>query len=74
MTPSAQVVADATIAAVHRRDHRHVGEAACHPHCVEEVYLGARLSAVCHDCGWTSAWSEPARAHAAVAEHLRLTA
>ena len=43
-------VATCTVDAVHRRDHHHVGEEACHPHRVEVVHLGRCAVAVCHDC------------------------
>jgi hypothetical protein len=43
-------VAACTVNAVHRRDHHHGGEAACHPHLIEVVHLGRRAVAVCHDC------------------------
>lgn len=43
-------VAACTVDAVHRRDHQHEGEEACHPHLVEVVHLGRRAVAVCHDC------------------------
>ncbi len=43
-------VATCTVAAVHRRDHDHQGEGACHPHLVEVVHLGRQAVAVCHDC------------------------
>jgi hypothetical protein len=45
------MVAASTVAAAHRRDHRHdrpVEE--CHPHRVEVVHLGHRAVAVCHCC------------------------
>ena len=43
-------VATCTVDAVHRRDHLHQGEGACHPHLVEVVHLGRQAVAVCHDC------------------------
>lgn len=43
-------VAACTVDAVHRRDHHHEGEEACHPHLIEVVHLGRRAVAVCHDC------------------------
>lgn len=43
-------VATCTVDAVHRRDHHHEGDQACHPHRVEVVHLGRRAVAVCHDC------------------------
>ena len=43
-------VAACTVDAVHRRDHHHGGEEACHPHLIEVVHLGRRAVAVCHDC------------------------
>lgn len=45
------MVAASTVAAAHRRDHRHDRTAEeCHPHCVEVVHLGHRAVAVCHCC------------------------
>ncbi len=44
-------VAACTVDAVHRRDHHHDDDEACHPHLVEVVHLGRRAVAVCHDCG-----------------------
>jgi len=43
-------VAACTVDAVHRRDHHHGAEEACHPHVIEVVHLGRRAVAVCHDC------------------------
>jgi hypothetical protein len=51
---SSDPVAACTVDAVHRRDHHHGGEEACHPHLVEVVHLGRRAVAVCHDCGLDS--------------------
>jgi hypothetical protein len=45
-------IVDATLAAVHRRDHTHNGEC-CHPHEIEVVRLGRSAIAVCHDCGYS---------------------
>jgi len=47
---SVDPVATCTVDAVHRRDHDHKGEEACHPHLIEIVHLGRRAVAVCHDC------------------------
>jgi hypothetical protein len=47
---STDPVAACTVDAVHRRDHQHDGEVACHPHRIEVVRLGHRAVAVCHDC------------------------
>jgi hypothetical protein len=49
-TQSDDPVAASTVDAVHRRDHHHRGDEACHPHLVEVVHLGRRAVAVCHDC------------------------
>ena len=43
-------VAACTVDAVHRRDHHHPDDQACHPHLIEVVHLGRRAVAVCHDC------------------------
>jgi hypothetical protein len=43
-------VAACTVDAVHRRDHDHAPDGACHPHLIEVVHLGRRAVAVCHDC------------------------
>jgi hypothetical protein len=43
-------VANCILDAVHRRDHHHRDEGACHPHLVEVVHLGRQAVAVCHDC------------------------
>ena len=44
-------VAACTMAAAHRRDHKHnLGADDCHPHVVEIVHLGRRAVTVCHDC------------------------
>jgi hypothetical protein len=52
-TPDASTdpVAACTVDAVHRRDHHHEGDEACHPHLIEVVHLGRRAVAVCHDRG-----------------------
>ena len=55
-TQSAGAVATCTVAAVHRRDHAHEGEDACHPHLIEVVNLGRRAVVVCHDCRRDSGW------------------
>jgi hypothetical protein len=49
-TQSNEQVAACTVDAVHRRDHHHAGEDACHPHLIEVVHLGRRAVVVCHDC------------------------
>ena len=46
----AALIAGATAAAVHRRDHHHGQAVSCHPHVVEVVHLGHRAVTVCHDC------------------------
>jgi hypothetical protein len=44
-------VAACAMAAAHRRDHDHGGDAdGCHPHVVEVVHLGPNAVCVCHDC------------------------
>jgi hypothetical protein len=43
-------VAACTVDAVHRRDHHHPDDQACHPPLIAVVHLGRRAVAVCHDC------------------------
>jgi len=49
-TPPHDPVATCTLDAVHRRDHQHGEDEACHPHLIEVVHLGRRAVVVCHDC------------------------
>lgn len=67
-------VAALTVDAVHRRDHHHVGEEACHPHRVEVVHLGHRAIAVCHDCGQDSGFVPEREADQLATEHRTETA
>lgn len=66
-------VAACTVDAVHRRDHRHGPEEACHPHLIEVVHLGRRAVVVCHDCGRDSGFLPERDADRLASEHRRET-
>lgn len=67
-------VAACTVDAVHRRDHHHEGDQACHPHLVEVVHLGRRAVAVCHDCGVDSGFLPERDADRLASDHRDETA
>ena len=67
-------VAACTVDAVHRRDHHHEGEGACHPHRVEVVHLGRQAVAVCHDCRRDSGFLPERDADRLAAAHREETA
>lgn len=67
-------VAACTVDAVHRRDHDHDGDEACHPHWVEVVHLGRRAVAVCHDCRRDSGFLPEREADRLAADHRNETA
>lgn len=67
-------VAASTVAAVHRRDHHHDGQApTCHPHKVEVVHLGHQAVTVCHDCQSDSGFVPDREAEQVAHEHEELT-
>ena len=67
-------VAACTMAAVHRRDHKHhLGADDCHPHVVEVVHLGRRAVTVCHDCRLDSGFLPRREAEALAVGHRELT-
>lgn len=70
---STDPVATCTVDAVHRRDHHHHGEEACHPHLVEVVHLGRRAVAVCHDCRRDSGFLPERDADRLASEHRQET-
>ena len=72
-TQSDQVAA-CTVDAVHRRDHHHDGEEACHPHLIEVVHLGRRAVVVCHDCGRDSGFLPERDADRLASAHRQETA
>jgi hypothetical protein len=67
-------VAACTVDAVHRRDHVHEDQEACHPHQVEVVHLGRRAVAVCHDCRQDSGFLPERDADRLAAAHRHETA
>jgi hypothetical protein len=67
-------VAACTVDAVHRRDHHHEGEEACHPHLIEVVHLGRRAVVVCHDCGRDSGFLPERDADRLASDHRQETA
>jgi hypothetical protein len=67
-------VAICTVDAVHRRDHQHGDEGACHPHLVEVVHLGRRAVAVCHDCRQDSGFLPELDADRLASAHRQETA
>jgi hypothetical protein len=71
---SSDQVAACTVDAVHRRDHDHDREEACHPHRVEVVHLGRRAVAVCHDCRRDSGFLPEREADRLAAAHRHETA
>lgn len=71
---SSDAVATCTVDAVHRRDHDHLGEEACHPHRVEVVHLGRRAVAVCHDCRRDTGFLPEREADEVAAAHRHETA
>jgi hypothetical protein len=74
MSPDCPVpIVTATLAAVHRRDHRHDGDC-CHPHDVEIVHLGRSAMAVCHDCGFSYGFEVEAECRHAAEIHQSATA
>jgi hypothetical protein len=74
MSPDAPMpIVDATLAAVHRRDHAHSGDC-CHPHVVEIVNLGRSAVAVCHDCGFTYGFESEHECRDAAQAHRLATA
>jgi hypothetical protein len=66
-------VAACTVDAVHRRDHHHGEDEACHPHLIEVVHLGHRAMAVCHDCGQDSGFIAEREADRLASEHRQAT-
>lgn len=70
---SAGMVAACTVAAAHRRDHRHDIGQECHPHSVEVIHLGHRAVAVCHDCHADSGFLPDREAEALARRHLEST-
>jgi hypothetical protein len=66
-------VATCTVDAVHRRDHHHGAEGACHPHRVEVVHLGRQAVAVCHDCRRDSGFLPEREADRLASAHRRAT-
>ena len=67
-------VAACTMAAAHRRDHKHsLAADDCHPHAVEVVHLGRRAVTVCHDCRLDSGFLPRREAEALAAGHRDLT-
>ena len=67
-------VAACTMAAAHRRDHKHSrGADDCHPHAVEVVHLGRRAFTVCHDCRLDSGFLPHREAESLAAGHRELT-
>ena len=73
-THSNDPVAASTVDAVHRRDHHHGGEEACHPHLIEVVHLGRRAVAVCHDCRQDSGFLPERDADRLASAHRQETA
>ena len=68
-------VASLTLAAVHRRDHRHApAEGCCRPHAVEVVRLGPWAVTVCHDCGFEYGFDQARPCESAAEHHRRATA
>ena len=67
-------VAACTVDAVHRRDHHHEGDEACHPHLIEVVHLGRRAVVVCHDCGRDSGFLPEREADRLASAHREETA
>lgn len=61
-------IVNATLAAVHRRDHQHDSDC-CHPHAVEIVQLGRSAMAVCHDCGFSYGFESPHECESAADAH-----
>lgn len=67
-------VAACTMAAAHRRDHKHSrGADDCHPHAVEIVHLGRGAFTVCHDCRLDSGFLPHREAESLAAGHRELT-
>jgi hypothetical protein len=67
-------IAEATLAAAHRRNHDHPGPAAyCRPHVIEVVYLGPEAAAVCHDCRQDSTFLPYREAERIADQHRRQT-
>ena len=73
-TQSHSPVAVCTVEAVHRRDHHHAGEEACHPHVIEVVHLGRQAVAVCHDCRQDSGFLPERDADRLASDHRQETA
>ena len=73
-TNAATPVALSTADAVHRRDHTHTAEQACHPHVVEVIGLGHSAMVVCHDCHSDTAFMDARRADLVAERHRRMTA
>ena len=71
---SNEPIAACTVDAVHRRDHHHEGEEACHPHLIEVVHLGRRAVAVCHDCRRDSGFLPERDADRLASAHRHATA
>jgi hypothetical protein len=68
-------VASMTLAAVHRRDHRHpLADGCCRPHAVEVVRLGPWAVTVCHDCGFEYGFDQARPCESAAEQHRRATA
>lgn len=68
------MVAAATVAAAHRRDHRHdLGGQPCRPHDVEVIQLGQRAVAVCHDCAVDTGYLSGRAADVVAASHRQQT-
>lgn len=65
-------IAQATLAAAHKRDHAE--NCNCHPHCVEVINLGRDAAVVCHDCGFELGFCDQATASAEATAHCRATA
>lgn len=66
-------IVNATLAAVHRRDHQHDVDC-CHPHAVEIVQLGRSAIAVCHDCGFSYGFESTHECESAADAHRVATA
>jgi hypothetical protein len=66
-------IVNATLAAVHRRDHVHEADC-CHPHCIEVVQLGRSAIAVCHDCGFSYGFESTHECEVAADAHRLATA
>jgi hypothetical protein len=71
--PSPDPLVNATLTAVHRRDHRHPAEG-CHPHQIEVVPLGRHAMAVCHDCCYEFGFDDSTSCEKAAYQHRSLTA